>query len=192
MDITALTSSSAPTVCYSGFWRRVIATLIDAAIIQLFTQVLFLIWSSTISLALFSASAAASLALFITSLFLMVLFSMTAGTMYCAIFESSRLLATPGKLFMQIYVTDLNGGQLSLARAIGRNVAKIISFLPLCLGYLCIAFTSRKQGLHDMIASTLVVKRPDASFSRILLGVFMIFVLLVVISVFSLATQSSN
>ena len=46
-----------------------------------------------------------------------------------------------------------------MGRALGRNLAKILSGLILCIGFLMVAFTGKKQGLHDMIAGTLVVSR---------------------------------
>lgn len=190
-SILPATATGTEGASYSGFWRRVLATLIDTSIVQLFTQALIFVWSSLVSFALTNASAATSVALFVTSIFLLVLFTVAAGTLYFAFFESSKLRATPGKLFLQIYVTDINGMQLSLGRAIGRNIAKIVSFLPLCLGYLCIAFTARKQGLHDMIAKTVVRKELNAGLARILLAILVIFVLWGMLSVLTVISQKS-
>ena len=50
------------------------------------------------------------------------------------------------------------GNRLSFLNATGRFFAKLISAIILCIGFLMVAFTDRKRGLHDMIASTLVVK----------------------------------
>ena len=57
---------------------------------------------------------------------------------------------------IRVAVTDANGNRLPMARAAGRYLAKIISALILGIGYLVVAFTDRKRGLHDMIAGTLV------------------------------------
>ena len=46
-----------------------------------------------------------------------------------------------------------------MAEALGRNLAEILSALILGIGYIMVAFTAKKQGLHDMIAGTLVVKK---------------------------------
>jgi uncharacterized RDD family membrane protein YckC len=73
--------------------------------------------------------------------------------------ESSGLQATPGKLLLGIVVTDRDGQRLSFAKALGRNVAKIFSLLTFGFGYLLIAFNARSQGLHDLIAGTLVVTK---------------------------------
>ena len=58
-----------------------------------------------------------------------------------------------------IKVTDLEGNRISFGRALGRNLAKIISVLTFYIGYIMAAFTAKKQALQDMIAGTLVVKK---------------------------------
>ena len=55
-------------------------------------------------------------------------------------------------------VVDEQGQRISFARATGRFFAKFISALILMIGYLMVAFTDRKRGLHDIMAGTLVVK----------------------------------
>ena len=62
------------------------------------------------------------------------------------------------------------GRRISLGRAVGRYFAKILSGLILAIGYIMVAFTERKQGLHDLIVSTLVVKGApgEASIRRFL------------------------
>jgi uncharacterized RDD family membrane protein YckC len=54
-------------------------------------------------------------------------------------------------------VTD-QGQRLTFLNATGRYFAKFISALILGIGFLMVAFTDRKRGLHDMIAGTLVIK----------------------------------
>jgi uncharacterized RDD family membrane protein YckC len=51
----------------------------------------------------------------------------------------------------------MNGARISFGNATGRYFGKILSGLILYVGYLMVAFTDKKQGLHDMMASTLVV-----------------------------------
>ena len=78
---------------------------------------------------------------------------------YWPLFESSGLQATPGKLLLRMRVTGLEGQRISFSRALLRNVAKILSLLPLGFGFLMIGITVRNQCLHDKIAKTLVMKR---------------------------------
>lgn len=77
--------------------------------------------------------------------------------LYGAGFESSYWQATPGKRLLRIYVTDLHGRRVSFARALLRTLAKQIS-APFFLGYFPAAFTARKQALHDLLASCLVLR----------------------------------
>jgi uncharacterized RDD family membrane protein YckC len=77
--------------------------------------------------------------------------------LYFAIMESSSRQATLGKMALGIVVTDISGRRISFARATGRQLGKIISGMILYIGYLMIAFTQRKQGLHDIMAECLVV-----------------------------------
>ncbi|MBK6912045.1 MAG: RDD family protein [bacterium] len=127
-------------VQYAGFWRRVLAAIIDTIIIQ-------------IAAAPFTWHAEFDL------------FSMTFGLelviqwLYCALFESSFRQATIGKIVMNIVVTDLNYRRISFARATGRHFAKYISAIILGIGYIMVAFTEKKQGLHDILADTLVVQK---------------------------------
>ena len=82
------------------------------------------------------------------------------GWLYFAIMESSHEQATFGKLILGITVTDMQGRRISFARASARFFSKVLSAAALGIGFLMIAFTPRKQGLHDIIAETLVVRRP--------------------------------
>jgi uncharacterized RDD family membrane protein YckC len=77
--------------------------------------------------------------------------------LYFAVCESSAWQATVGKLAMGIRVTDLDGDRIGFWRALGRYAAKIVSWMVLALGFLMIGWTRRKQGLHDMLAGTLVL-----------------------------------
>lgn len=81
------------------------------------------------------------------------------GWLYSAIMESSRFQGTLGKIVLGIRVTDLSGQRVGFGRATGRYFAKILSAMIFCVGFLMVAFTEKKQGLHDMIASTLVLKK---------------------------------
>lgn len=78
--------------------------------------------------------------------------------LYYAGLESSERQATFGKSILGIYVTDGNGGRISFAQATIRHFSKYISSI-FFIGFIMIAFTARKQGLHDLIADTLVVNR---------------------------------
>jgi uncharacterized RDD family membrane protein YckC len=76
--------------------------------------------------------------------------------LYEALMESSSYQATLGKMIFGMKVTDLSGNRISFGRATGRHFAKWISGMILGIGYIMVGFTERKQGLHDLLAGTLV------------------------------------
>ena len=80
--------------------------------------------------------------------------------LYFAIFESSPRQATPGKMMLGIFVTDIYGRRISFLRALGRTLGKVLSKAFCYLGYILALFTDRSQALHDMLANTLVLE-PD-------------------------------
>lgn len=79
---------------------------------------------------------------------------------YFAKLESGKKQGTWGKQIMGLQVTDDKGKPISFAKATGRHLGKIISWLVLAIGFLVILGDKKKQGLHDKIASTLVLQRP--------------------------------
>jgi uncharacterized RDD family membrane protein YckC len=72
--------------------------------------------------------------------------------------DSSKKQGTFGKSIMGIKVINKNGDKLSFFRAMWRFISKIFSSLILFIGFIMIPFTKKKQGLHDFMAGTLVIK----------------------------------
>ena len=83
------------------------------------------------------------------------------GVLYFAIQESSAYQATLGKRLLGLAVCNLEGERISLVRAIFRNVLRIINLMIFSIGYLLILFTPKEQGLHDLIAKTLVIDESE-------------------------------
>ena len=77
---------------------------------------------------------------------------------YHIVMECGARQGTYGKRLLQIRVCDMEGERLTFGHSAGRNLAKIFSMLTLCIGYLYIFFNKKQQGLHDVIAGTLVIK----------------------------------
>ena len=73
--------------------------------------------------------------------------------------ESSKFQGTIGKLALGIIVTDMEGNKISFGRATGRYFGKFVSAIILYVGFMMAGFTEKKQGLHDILASTLVWKK---------------------------------
>ena len=76
------------------------------------------------------------------------------------------LRATPGKIVIGAEVVDArSGGKLTLAQSVIRFLGYFVSIIPLCLGLIWVGFDPRKQGWHDKLAGTVViraVRRDDA------------------------------
>jgi uncharacterized RDD family membrane protein YckC len=154
---------------YAGFWLRFVAYIIDSIIVYvmqsfIFIPVLGLLgitfasnmenvqnMSDAEAIGMFgSIMAFAGATMFLTTII---------AVLYWSLMESSKYQATVGKLALGLIVTDMEGKNLDLTKALIRNVCKIISWMILLIGYIMAAFTEKKQGLHDIIAGTLVVKK---------------------------------
>ena len=72
--------------------------------------------------------------------------------------------ATPGKMAIGARIVDARtGGKPSTAQLIGRYLGYYVSAIPLGLGLIWVAFDVRKQGWHDKLAGTVVVRAKRAS-----------------------------
>ena len=80
-----------------------------------------------------------------------------ATVAYFTAMESSPKGATLGKIAMGLKVGKPDGTRLSIENALGRTLAKILSALPLGLGFLWCVFDDRSRCWHDFLAGTLVV-----------------------------------
>ncbi len=154
-------------VRYAGFWLRFIAYIIDDLIMGF---VGFLISLPFIGGIVFSAigigenpdsseNLVTGIAGILGSVFGMITAIVLLGWLYFALMESSRTQGTLGKMALGLKVTDLEGNPISFARATGRYFGKIISGMILYIGYILAGLTEKKQALHDMIASCLVVRK---------------------------------
>lgn len=120
---------------YAGFGVRLIADLIDTILM---------------------------LAVFVLLLpilpFVNVIISIVVCVIYGASMESSSRQASLGKMALGLKVTDLEGKRISFARALIRWSAKEVLQISVVgwLTFIAIAFSKRKQGVHDLLAGTVV------------------------------------
>ena len=159
----------ASNVIYAGFWLRFVAYLLDSlilgfAILALLIPFFFLMGGVAILESLPRHHGEqwepAQIVAFVTMLVTFAVVGTIAKWLYFAYLESGEKQATWGKQALGVYVTDLSGNPISFGRASGRFFAKIISgLIPLWIGFIMAGFTERRQALHDMIASTLVLRR---------------------------------
>ena len=143
---------AAAAIVFAGFWSRVGAYLIDLIIIVLIMLPIGFLVGFAGAFSNMKPNSRAEDGFYNIIGFIFSWF-------YYAYFESSVKQATPGKKAMGLYVQGTNGQRLSFANATGRFFGKILSGLFLGIGYIMVAFTAKKQGLHDMMAGTVVVKR---------------------------------
>jgi uncharacterized RDD family membrane protein YckC len=83
--------------------------------------------------------------------------SILVWVIYGAIMDSSGYQGTFGKYAMKIKVTDYEGSRLNFGRSVKRNLFKIISIIPVSLGFIWAFFDKQHRGWHDMFAKTLVL-----------------------------------
>ena len=142
-------------VGYGGFWIRVVAFIIDAIIVRVVVAPVGIMFGGLgLAGGMMSGFPHRGLAILGGGVtFILLVFG---NWLYEAFMESSSYQATLGKMIFGMKVTDLDGNRISFERATGRHFAKWLSGLILCIGYIMVGFTERKQGLHDLLAGTLV------------------------------------
>jgi len=138
---------------YAGFWKRFLAYIIDCILSILLGVVIFLVYFN-----FFLPTGEGPIDFEGGNLFGHLLF-LALTWIYHAGMQSSSYQATLGKMALGIKVTDLQGRRISFVRATGRYFASYLSSMIFLIGYLMIAFTEKKQALHDLIAGCLVINK---------------------------------
>jgi uncharacterized RDD family membrane protein YckC len=140
-------------VQYVGFWARVGAALIDSLLLLAIVAPLTYWYFGP---GYFTGSVAGSVDSFGGIADIVINWVLPAVAV--VVFWIYRQ-ATPGKMVIGARIVDeRTGGHPSTAQLIGRYLAYYVSILPLGLGLLWVAFDARKQGWHDKLAHTLVVR----------------------------------
>ena len=128
---------------YGGFWVRFLALLADSAIVFLICAALLV---------------GAAMALGPEAVVPAVFAVWVVGFLYWPVMHASRRQATFGKAIVGLKVARFDGRRISILRSLWREIAKAFSAALLMLGYVMAAFTPRKQGLHDLMSATYVVR----------------------------------
>lgn len=147
-------------VVYAGFRKRLAAYAIDSFLVGIAFYAVFmvaLIAGGVGMGGLMNMSDATLAPGFLLVMGLAYLSYPLISGLYYVLMESSGHQATLGKLAVGIKVTDSAGRQLSRGSALARWASHLLNYLTLYIGYLMIAFTDRKRGLHDMVVDSLVV-----------------------------------
>lgn len=139
---------AAPAHRPAGFWIRLLAFILDGLIVD----------------AVIVGALAANLAISGRGLFEVlgalpklgpVLF--VFGVIYTIFFWAWRG-ATPGKMALGLKIVMSDGTDIGFVRALVRYVGYFVSGIILGIGFLMIAFTRGKRGLHDKLADTQVIR----------------------------------
>ena len=120
---------------YAGFWIRFVAWLIDGIILIIPNIIIGLVVESPAS----------------------ILLQFAIGIVYTIGFWTAEG-ATPGKMAMGLRITTVEGEPIDFGKAVLRYIGYFVSGITLGIGYLMIAFTRDKRGLHDLIAGTVVIQ----------------------------------
>ena len=140
--------SAQPNLEYVGFWARVAAALIDTLMLMIITLPLtYMIYGRM--------SAPAGHA-FQGPMDLIINLGLPA---VLVIWLWSKMQATPGKLAMSARIVDADtGGAPTLTQLLIRYAGYFVSTIPLGIGLIWVGLDRRKQGWHDKMANTVVVK----------------------------------
>jgi uncharacterized RDD family membrane protein YckC len=154
-------SGAGPQADQAGFWIRLAAWAVDI---------------SCLFLATIACAAAAMIAIYLGGQlggeindqvmalagYSSVAIVMLSGLVYFTIFVGS-CGQTPGKMLFRLKVVRVDGQEMTYGRALLRLLCWILSMLLFGIGFLTIACTRRKHGLHDMLAGTSVIRLPRSS-----------------------------
>jgi uncharacterized RDD family membrane protein YckC len=136
---------AAATGAPAGFWIRVAQALLDQIPVVVLVIVSFV-----------------GIFLRLPFLGLLVMPLQLAYAFFLLVYAPAMWGATPGMRFLKLAIVspENRAGQgLGWPKALLRMVGQFVCGMTLGIGYLLVAFTSKKQGLHDMIANTQVVRR---------------------------------
>jgi uncharacterized RDD family membrane protein YckC len=152
---------------YVGFWSRTGATLVDTALSAIILQPVLsaLIGQQhSLDLGLQNGSPedlAAALLLGLTPhgpLDILQTWVLPAAAVIA--FWVARQ-ATPGKMLIRARIVDADTfGKPSAGRMIVRYLGYYVSLFTLGLGFFWVGWDKRKQGFHDKMANTVVIRNP--------------------------------
>ncbi|MHB0880948.1 RDD family protein [Paenibacillus sp. SEL1] len=142
---------------YGGFWIRTAAFLIDLIIL---TAIVLLVGGAIYIIPDLLGIKETGFIQVLLMLWPLILW-LVLPWLYCGLWESSKVQATPGKLAFSLIVVDKEGRRLGFLHASGRYWIKAISFVIAHIIYIVVAFTAKKQGLHDLCANTFVVHKKE-------------------------------
>ncbi|WP_394167280.1 RDD family protein [Photobacterium piscicola] len=135
-------------ITYIGFWPRVLASLVDTTIVALITAPLMYLAYGEMHPST-DSFAVGPMDIMINYLLPFV------GVILFWIYKS----ATPGKMVIKAQIVDANtGNRPSVKQLVIRYLGYFVSTIPFGLGLMWVGWDKKKQGWHDKLANTVVVK----------------------------------
>jgi len=136
------------TIAYGGFWLRVAASMIDSLLIVVITMpLLYSIYGDSY----FNPDQ-------LSSGFWDVLISWLMPALAAILFWRAKG-ATPGKMIFRLRIVDADTlGPPQMRQLVIRYLGYFVSSIPLGGGLLWVAYDPRKQGWHDKLAKTVVIR----------------------------------
>ena len=133
---------------YAGFWIRTGASIIDTILMMIIIiPVLTAIYGTEYWISGSSAHG-----------FWDIMFNYILPAVAVIVFWAYKS-ATPGKMATKLTIVDAKTGEKpSTAQFIGRYLGYYVSMIPLFLGIIWVGIDKRKQGWHDKLAGTVVIK----------------------------------
>jgi uncharacterized RDD family membrane protein YckC len=164
------TTVASTTPMYASFGRRFVALILDIIIVGVVQSFVIVPVLAVLGLSLVPdiqnasnmddpTQAIGMAAKIMGAIGTLWIFSACISFFYFSLLESSKFQGTIGKMAMGIVVTDMEGNRISFGKAALRAIGRYVSYVILLIGFIMAAFTDKKQALHDMIASTLVIKK---------------------------------
>jgi uncharacterized RDD family membrane protein YckC len=152
---------------YAGFWIRVVAAIIDTvlALAILIPLAIHLYgWEALYAMGQLGIpqddSGIAPVPVVSGWVNFLINFSPAIAVIVFWIYKSS----TPGKMIVGAKIVDATtGANLTVGQSIGRYLAYYVSIIPLFLGLIWVAIDPRKQGWHDKLAHTVVIRTRRAA-----------------------------
>ncbi len=154
------------TLEFAGFWRRSTAFLIDLFSVAVICSVIILVFSPY---RWFSFEGFWGIGDVFDEPFWRAFPYLIFGNLLSLLVNIAYFVGfwlwrgqTPGKMLLGIKLIRMDASNVTLSVALLRYLGYIVSAAVLFIGFIWIAFDSRKQGFHDKIADTYVVRIPPA------------------------------
>ncbi|MGE5246794.1 MAG: RDD family protein [Verrucomicrobiota bacterium] len=145
---------------YAGFWSRAAARIIDVLLIVAAYNLVYVVDRFGAGAGLWAGSGLAegdvdgglSLANALRALFFL------GFPIFYYVYLTGSCGQTFGKMALKIKVINEDGTTLDYRKAFLRWLGYFLCDLTFNIGYIWAAFDSRKQGLHDKVCKTLVIR----------------------------------